>query len=191
MNGQRRISMRIVLLASLVIALAGTAGAREKTKAQEKREEIDLVAEGGLGRLFIESPSAKDLYDKAYGYAVFSNIKISLMISAGGGNGVAIKRDSEERYYMKMGTAGLNIGVGGQRYQVIFLFENAKTFNDFVDKGWQADASANAVAGKKGLNKEVSFVNGIAVFQFTQAGLMLQVDISGTKYWLNKRLNKK
>ena len=59
----------------------------------------------------------------------------------------------------------------------------------FVDKGWQADASANAVAGTKGANHGASFSHGLAVFQLTNKGLMAQADISGTKYWKSKKLN--
>ncbi len=80
--------------------------------------------------------------------------------------------------------------MGAQKYQVVFFFENKKVFDNFVDKGWQADANANAVAETAGANAEAAFKNGIAVYQITQAGLMLQADIAGTKYWKNKKLNK-
>jgi hypothetical protein len=30
----------------------------------------------------------------------------------------------------------------------------------------------------------------VAIYQLTQAGLMLQADISGTKYWKYKKLNR-
>ena len=171
-------------LALLVLPLAAEEGA----KAADKRARLDAVAEETLGELLSESEGAKRLYDSAYGYAVFSNIKISLGVTGGGGNGVAIAKGGA-RTYMKMGTAGLNLGLGGQKYQVVFLFENAKVFENFVEKGWQADASANASAGKAGANAGTSFSNGLAVYQITDKGLMLQADISGTKYWKNKKLN--
>ena len=91
---------------------------------------------------------------------------------------------------MKMATGGLNVGLGGQSYDLVFLFQDRPTFERFVDEGWEADASANAVAGPKGANAETSFRNGVAVFQMTRGGLMLQADISGTKYWASKKLNR-
>ena len=51
---------------------------------------------------------------------------------------------------------------------------------------WEAEASANAVAGDKGANAGTVFRNGMAVYQLTEAGLMVQADISGTKYWKSK-----
>ena len=83
----------------------------------------------------------------------------------------------------------INIGLGGQKYQIVFLFQTKERFDAFVDKGWEADASANAVAGPHGKNAEATFRDGMAFYQLTQAGLMLQADIAGTKYWKNKKLN--
>jgi hypothetical protein len=44
------------------------------------------------------------------------------------------------------------------------------------------------VAG--GADTAVAFNNGMAVFQMTEKGLMLQADISGTKYWKPEGLNE-
>ncbi len=33
-------------------------------------------------------------------------------------------------------------------------------------------------------------MNGLAVYQITDKGLMLNADISGTKFWKDKNLNK-
>jgi lipid-binding SYLF domain-containing protein len=142
-----------------------------------------------LDRLFEEFPKSKSLFDQAYGYAVFDNAKVSLMVTGGGGHGVAVHRGSGGRTYMKMAQAGLNLGLGAQKYQVVFLFQNQQTFDTFVNTGWEAEASANAVAGPAGANAGTAFRNGMAVYQFTEGGLMLQADISGTKYWKSKKLN--
>jgi lipid-binding SYLF domain-containing protein len=184
----------IVMLMFICTSIPGAvwAGSDEKDqmKAEHKREETNLMAKETLARLFEESPSAKELFDKTYGYAVFSNLKVSIGITGGGGSGVAVNKETDERTYMNMGTGGLNLGLGAQKYQVVFFFQTEKPFRYFVDKGWKADASANAVAGTKGANVDAQFINGMAVYQLTQAGLMLQADISGTKYWKNDKLNE-
>lgn len=171
-------------IASAASAIGGDA------KAAEKRAAIDAMEKETMADLFSKSPRAKELYDEAVAYAVFDNLKLSLIISAGGGVGIAIDKESGTRTYMKMGTVGLNIGLGGQKYQVIFLFENSKIFERFVEKGYKAEGSANAAAGKSGVNVETTFNAGIATYQITEKGLMLSVDISGTKYWKNNKLNK-
>jgi hypothetical protein len=70
------------------------------------------------------------------------------------------------------------------------LFEDRKTLEDFVYNGWQGDAAANAVAGTEGANANTSFTKGLAIYQLTESGLMLKADVSGTKYWVDKKLNK-
>ena len=165
-------------------------GAKSAEKAAEKRSQIDAAAQAGLDEVFESSKEAKAFHEKAYGHAVFTNLKFALGVSGGGGSGVAVETESGRRVYMKMGTAGLGLGLGGQKYQLIFFFEDSKTFQNFIDKGWEANAQASAVAGTKGANAEATFTNGIAVFQITDKGLMLSADIAGTKYWQNKKLNK-
>jgi len=179
--------MRFLAMALSFGLLSGVAMA---DRQEDKRETIDETAQETLDQLFAEEPVAKKLYDQAYGYAVFDNVKVSLMISAGGGKGVAVNKKTGDRTYMNMGTAGVNIGLGGQKYQVVLLFQPEERFNKFVNKGWEADASANAVAGPLGKNAEATFRDGMAFYQLTEGGLMLQADIAGTKYWKAKKLNK-
>lgn len=162
----------------------------DKSTAADKRAEIDKMAKDALNTVISGDESAKALYEKAYGYAVFDNLKLSFILASGRGRGVAVTKADSAKTYMRMGTVGLNIGLGGQKYQVVFLFQNKETLDRFVDKGWEADSSASAVAGQKGANAEVQFRDGMAIYQITEKGLMLQADVSGTKYWKDKKLNK-
>ena len=185
-------SLAACLVFAFVPASVVIAGSSEKDemKARHKIEEIDVTAKDTLEKLFKDSETAKELFDKAYGYAVFDNIKLAFGLSGGTGSGVAVEKATGKKTYMKMGTGGIGFGIGGQKYQVVFLFEVQKPFDDFVEKGWKADASANAAAGSEGLNVQARFVNGLAVYQMTDKGLMLLADISGTKFWKDENLNK-
>jgi lipid-binding SYLF domain-containing protein len=161
-----------------------------KTLKQEaKAAKIDAMAEESLNQLFAENSKAKDLYSDAYGWAVFDNLKLAWGFSGGGGNGVAVNKKTGERTYMKMGTGGVGLGAGIDKYQVVFLMEDPTTFDSFVNQGWQADAGATAAAGKAAAEVRTDFVNGLAIYQLTEKGLMLNADLSGTKYWKNKKLN--
>ena len=182
---KRWISVFVVVL----LAFAGPVLAEEEEdKGDTKREDIDAMASEVLAELLEASEGAVSLKAKAYGHAVFSNLKFAIGVSGGGGSGVAVNGGGD-RTYMKMGTAGIGLGFGGQKYHVIFLFENEKTFTNFTDKGWQADAGAQAAAGSAGANAATTFRDGVAVYQITDKGLMASADIAGTKYWKNKKLN--
>ena len=180
------------VVCALVPAPAVLAGSSEQDtmKARHKIEEIDLTAKKTLEQLFEKSPTAKELFDKCYGYAVFDNLKLAFGLSGGGGSGVAVQKEPGKRTYMKMGTGGIGLGIGGQKYQVVFVFEAQKPFDDFVEKGWKADAGANAAVWDQGANVQAQFVNGLAVYQLTDKGLMLQADISGTKFWKDTKLTE-
>ena len=154
-----------------------------------KRGKINEMSVEAMEELFSEHAKTRELYARSYGAAVFDNLKLAFGISGGGGNGVAVVRKTNERTYMKMATAGVGVGLGVKKYQVIFFMQDSQTFNNFVEKGWQADAGAGAVAGKAGVEVMTDFVNGLAVYQLTEKGLMANADIAGTKYWKNKKLN--
>jgi lipid-binding SYLF domain-containing protein len=188
-----------ICVVAAIALIAGFSGvmAQEKDKQEkqvskkaDKRAEIDNVASESLETLLSKSANAKALYEKAYGYAVFDNLKIAIGVSGGGGSGVAVAKDGSERTYMKMGTAGIGLGLGGQKYQVIFLFQSEKAFRSFVDKGWKAETGAQAAAGTAGASAEATFHNGLAIYKMNEGGLMASADVSGTKYWKNKKLNE-
>jgi lipid-binding SYLF domain-containing protein len=180
-----------VAVTALVVATAiPFAVADKESKAEKKRAEIDAQAQETLEELFAANGQAKTLFDEAYGYAVFGNWKFALGISGGGGSGVAVNSQTGERTYMKMGTVGVGFGLGGKKYQVVFLFENADHFNNFVEKGWKAETSATAAAGTASAEAAAGFVKGIALYQLTESGLMAQADVAGTKYWKDGDLNQ-
>jgi len=174
---------------SLLLVGASALAGEKKDKNAEKKAEIDAMAKKALDTVLAKSEGAKELYGKSVGYAVFNNVKVAIGVSGGGGSGVAVSK-SGKRTYMKMGTAGIGLGLGGQKYQVVFLFETDKALKSFVESGWEAGGSAQASAGDKGANAGATFNNGIAIYQLTDKGLMASADINGTKYWKNDDLNK-
>ncbi|RMG47081.1 MAG: hypothetical protein D6718_04415 [Acidobacteria bacterium] len=183
-----RLTRTIAPALALALALA-PAAAGEKPDAARKRFRIDMMAKQTLERLLERNEGARRLYRKSAGYAVFDAVKIAFGVSGGGGVGVAVDRKSGERTYMKMGTAGVGFGLGGQRYQVVLFFETPRAFRRFVESGWQADVSASAAAGNKGANAVAAFNEGVAVFRLTEKGLMANADLAGVKFWRSKKLN--
>ena len=176
----------LALPATSVFAEEDWKSMKQESKAMKIKEE----AKASLNELFANNPKAKELYDSSYGWAAFSNLKLALVFSGGGGNGVAVVKESGAKTFMKMGTAGVGLGLGVNKYDVIFLFQDKQTFDNFVNKGWQADAGATASAGKAAADVKTNFVNGLAIYQITEKGLMANADIAGTKYWKNDKLNK-
>ena len=158
-------------------------------KVEAKRAQIDATAGAALDQLLKGNPSAKELYGKAYGWAAFDNLKLGFFFSGGGGKGVAVRKQTDKRTYMDMGSAGFGLAFGGKKYEVVFLFQDTKSFDNFVNNGWEAQGSANATAGKQQVGGQTGFVNGMAIYQIGSTGLMANVDVSGSKYFKDKDLN--
>jgi lipid-binding SYLF domain-containing protein len=188
---KKMISTTVMLAAMALILGERPVSAQDwkDMKREAKRMKIDETAKEALDGLFSENAKAEMLFEKSFGWAVFDNLKLAFGFSGGGGNGVAVEKESGDRTYMKMGTAGVGLGLGANKYQVVFLFQDERTFDNFVHSGWQADATASAVAGQSGAEAKTDFVNGLAIYQITDTGLMAHADIAGTKYWKNKKLN--
>jgi lipid-binding SYLF domain-containing protein len=181
--------LALVLGAPLALAEEGEEVSKKEANKEEERAEINKVADEALAEVLKDATKAQALFEKAQGWAVFDNLRVTFIVSGGGGTGVAIDKKSGKRTYMKMGTGGLSFGIGAQKYQVIMFFESQERLNNFIEKGWKAETGASASAGDKGANVATGFIDGIAVYQITEKGLMASADISGTKYSLHKSLN--
>ncbi len=175
-------------VATLVLGFGTTAMADDTGKAAARRQEIDAAAQTTLDKLTKDDADASALLSKAVGYAVFTVTKAGFIVSAGAGNGVAVDKASGKRTYMRMGLGGVGLGIGGQRYGLVVMFENRDRMDKFVAGGWDSSATAEAAAGKEGKAARTTFYDGVAYYQITDKGLMAHADITGTKFWINDDL---
>lgn len=179
---------RTLALTAVLWLTAGLSVAQDDDGLQ-RRQEIDVRTQQTLDKLFEAQASARDLFDRAAGYAAFSATKAGFFVTGGGGTGVAVDKNSGARTYMRMGTGGIGLGIGAQRYDLVILFETQAHLNRFIQGGWDASTTAQAAAGKEGITFTSSFVDGVAFFQLTDRGLMAQADVSGTRFWAVEDLN--
>lgn len=180
---------------ALLLTLALFAAPVSADTPAERRAEINKRTKETLAQLYKVRPSAKADVAKAYGYAVFDNLGINIIfLSAGGGTGLAHNNRTGKSTYMKMLTGGVGIGLGVKNFRGIFVFENDKVFNQFVDSGWEANAQASAAAkaGKEGgaFEGAITVAPGVRLYQLTEVGLALEATIQGTKYFKDDDLNK-
>lgn len=184
----------LVLLIAPVLACAPLLAA--KAGADEKRAEVRKMRDKVLAELYQAHPDAKTKIQQAAGYAVFSNIGVNLIFaSVAGGSGIVVTsgflRDTET--FMKMGSAGIGIGLGVKDFRAIFIFHDKDRLATFIEKGWdfsgQADAAAKSDDKGAALTGAGSVIPGVEVYQITKNGIALQATLQGTKYWKDKDLN--
>jgi lipid-binding SYLF domain-containing protein len=100
---------------------------------------------------------------------------------------------SKKDTYMEIAqaSAGLQIGASDTRY--LFVFKDAKSMTDFIEKGWDAStgAAAGAGTGKDAANVKAgaSVFSGGTAYMLTKAGLQAGVSFGGSKVWKDKDLN--
>ncbi|MCM2679024.1 YSC84-related protein [Echinimonas agarilytica] len=160
----------------------------------EQRQNIKNMSLEVLQDLYKYDSASKANINKAYGYAVFSNVGINLLfLSTANGSGVAHANGSGKDTYMDMFSAGLGLGLGVKDFRGVFVFYTQEAFDNFVQSGWDFSGQADATAksGKKGdsANTAMNVAPAVDFYQLTENGLALQATLQGTKYYKNDDLN--
>lgn len=180
----------------MLLVVLAPAAALAKPSAEAQRAKIREMRDTVLAELYKLHPEAKNSIKHAAGYAVFSNVGVNLIFASfAGGHGIVVADGllTNAETFMKMGSAGIGLGLGVKDFRAVFVFQDKQQLKDFVEKGWdfsgQADAAAKsddkggAVAGAETVTK------GVEIYQITKNGLALQATLQGTKYWKDKDLN--
>ena len=185
------------LLIALVCLIVVAAFADDEKDKEKERTEIRQMTQDTLARLYKAQPSAQAAVQNAYGYAVFSNFGLKILFGGSGkGEGVAIDNQAKSETFMKMFEIQAGLGMGAKKFRVIFVFENQKAFDGFVNSGWEFGGQTSAAAKtspEKGGSMEgaASVSDGVWMYQMTDKGLALELTGKGTKYSKDDDLNKK
>lgn len=176
----------------LVLVLSGCATSGAHTTADKRQAILDMKQEV-LAELYSSKPGVRTQVASAPGYAVFSNANVNLILASfSGGNGVVKDNRTGKNTYMKMGEAGIGLGLGVKDFRAVFVFHKRDTLQRFIDSGWEfgAHADAAAKANEKGgaVGGEI-LLDGVTIYQMTESGLALQATVKGTKYWKDAELN--
>ena len=177
----------------LALGLIVTSGLQAKPSIEDQRNEVRKMRDAVLAELYETKPETEARVKKAKGYAVFTNVGINVVFASfAGGKGVVVDRRGKETF-MKMGSAGLGLGLGVKDFRGIFIFYNQQKLDKFIETGWDFSAQADAAAKSddKGAQAGLSgnFSDGVEIYQFTKNGLALQATLQGTKYWRDEALN--
>jgi lipid-binding SYLF domain-containing protein len=152
------------------------------------------MANRTLQDLYKLEPAAQTAIQGSAGYAIFNNLKRNMwQVSTARGAGVAVNSETKQETFMKMISAGAGLGKGIKSYRVVFAFENNDALSQFLNSVWSgtAEADAAAKASRSGAYSGATEVApGVWVYQITKKGLPPQVDLQGTKYYADDRLNK-
>ncbi|MGZ8556444.1 MAG: hypothetical protein ACXWVX_08725, partial [Sulfuricurvum sp.] len=166
-------SLWMILLAGMAIVMFS--GFWSGKTVDQQRAERQQVRDETLQLLYKHAPKAKEMIANSYGYAAFSNVGVNLvLLSAEGGMGMAHDNKTGKNTYMNMASGGVGFGLGIKDFRAVFLFENKAAFDQFVNKGWEANAQADAAAklADKGdaISLAITVAPGVKLYKLTQNG---------------------
>ena len=162
---------------------------------EEKRQDIQTMAQQTLVRLYKEQPETEAEIKNAYGYGVFEgHVGNFVLYVAGKGFGVVYDNKTQSPVYMNAVRVGTGPGVGYKSVHAVVIFDNETVYKQFTSIGLQASASGDAVikvAGKEaGGAKAASLVPGVSMYQLIDSGLVLQANWGATEFIKDANLNK-
>jgi lipid-binding SYLF domain-containing protein len=135
----------------------------------EQRQAVLKQREEMLAELYKTKPELKDRIEKAAGYATFKQTDMNLFLLASGrGYGVLHDNKAGTDTYMCVASLGGGVGLGVKDLRVVFVFNDPKVMQQFVEQGWQfggkGDASAkykdSGASAEGGAKANVDFKDG-------------------------------
>ena len=181
----------ILLALACGVALAAHAADNDVAKQQKQ---IRSMAQDTLQRLYKAEPKTQSTIKRAYGYAVFSDLGVKILFGGtGNGKGIAVNNRSKQETFMKMIEIQAGLGMGVDKFRVVFVFDNEGAFNGFVNKGWEFGGQST-LAAKNGdaggaMAGAVAVSDGVWMYQLTDKGLAVEISGTGTKYYKDDDLN--
>jgi len=160
----------------------------------EQRAQINQMARQTLEALYAQKPSARRAIAESAGYAVFSDINTKIFFAGGGGGkGVAVNTASGQPTYMMLATISAGLGVGVSKSHLVWVFATQDAYSNFVNTGIELGADANLTvnpgAGGGLYDGAVEASPGAWLYQLSDAGLVLELTVQGTKYFKDPDLN--
>jgi len=169
-------SKRVLLIAFTVLAACYSVSAQEPKDARLIDDTEKAKSNFSENNMYM-----KELFEKAYGYAIFPNVgKGAAGIGAAAGSGIVYEQGKMiGSVKMKQLTAGLQ--VGGEAYREVIFFEDKETLERFKTNEFEFSKQTSATAmNSDDMNAE--YVNGVIVFTQKKGGLMYDASVGGQKF---------
>ncbi|MGO4280067.1 Lipid-binding SYLF domain-containing protein [Cupriavidus sp. OV038] len=173
----------VAALASLNAACTTSSGSASDNAS--KRKEIDAGADGALNRLYSSVNGSQALASKATGILVFPKI-IAAGLGIGGEYGEGVLRTAgQPAGYYRTSTAAFGLIAGAQSKMMVMMFMTPEALQKFQQsKGWTAGVDGSVAVAQVGANGLIDTNTArapIVAFVVTNAGLMANLSLEGTK----------
>lgn len=183
--------LKLVAVGALLLPIA-TGSALAQTDKAKKQAEVRSAAQTALNDFYKAKPELKAQVAKAPGYGVFTTYGLSFLVGGAGGSGLVHNAKTKANTYMDMAQGSLGLQVGASQSRTLIVFKDAKSMQEFIDKGWEFGGGGGAAAGVAGKDAGAATggsISGAEYYTLTPNGLQVGGAATGTKFWKSKDLN--
>lgn len=153
--------------------------------------------------VFKKSEAVQPFFNNNYGYAVFPTVgKGGFVIGGSYGEG-KVYRQGQETGSVRLVKGSIGFQLGGQAFSQLIFFKDKRAYDEFTSGSFEFDATASAVAitagvqakagtdggtasatagPATGVQAEINYYKGMAVFVHAKGGLMYEASIGGQKF---------
>ena len=182
---QKRSFLALTAITALTLSGCTTTTTSGKADPASTRRDIDAGIDSTLERLYKEVRGSRELVGKANGVLVFPNVLAAGFVVGGEYGKGALRVHGTHQGYFSVASLSVGFQAGAQSKAVLLLFMTQEAFNKFRNsKGWTAGADASVALVHVGANGEIDTTtanNPVNAFVLTNAGLMANLNLEGTK----------
>jgi lipid-binding SYLF domain-containing protein len=150
-----------------------------------KRQSINEKIQSTMSQLYANVKGSRELVEKAAGVLVFPSVLQAGFVVGGQYGEGALRVGGKSVGYYSTISGSFGFQAGAQSKAIIFLFMTHDALSSFRNsKGWSVGGEGSVALVKVGANGAVDTTTATApveVFVLTNAGLMGDVSLSGTK----------
>lgn len=129
-----------------------------------------------------QNPDVNKIFGSAYGYAIFPKItKGGFVVGGAGGKGLVFEGNTVIGESILM-QATVGAQIGAQQYSEFILFKNKAALDRFKNNKLKYSGDISAVAWDKGDSQNIDYQNGVAVYTYSNKGLMAEISAGTQKF---------
>lgn len=139
---------KVLSLCICIFVFVSGCSSMTATEKTSKRNELNTMAIKAMEALKQKETGLQDKLDKSLAYAV-ANMKVTKVpvVGAGGGEGVLVIKQTQERIYFTVSRFDVGGGWGARGYKALMVFNDQKILDAWKDGKWIFEAGAEASAG--------------------------------------------
>jgi lipid-binding SYLF domain-containing protein len=185
MNRRKFVTLPAALMLASALAACSATGPKSSASPTAKRQEINSGVDATLSRLYSTVKGSREMANNAKGILVFPSVlQAGFVVGAQYGEG-ALRVGNATNGYYSMTSGSIGWQAGAQSRAIVIMFMTQEELNKFRNSnGWSAGADASVAVAKIGANGAVdtnTAKQAVVAFFLTNAGLMADLSIQGTK----------